>query len=270
MKTVLDSLDGLSDEVKAEYEVRDDKKFYIKLEGQPSGYVSASDLLAANTKVVEFRDKNIALMKENAELVPLKTKYEGIDPEEAREALKKVKALGKEGIRDADDLAAKIKSAAEELIAPLRTQLQTSQAEAQLERQRADASLLHSFIADRFVKAGGKSAATEYVVNLAKENFEVKDGKVMAKAGKFSTAKPGDPLTAEEWLTSDIQKNHDYVFQPSNGGGAPPAKPGGTTVPSKTKPGQTILKNPTPQQLGEFSTDIASGKVRVEHDQVTQ
>lgn len=269
MKTVLDTLDGLTDELKTEY-TPVEGKFHLKIEGQPSGYVSAQDLLTANQKVVEFRDKNIALMKENAELVPLKTKYEGIDPTEAREALAKMKTLGKEGIRDADDLALKIKNAAEELIKPLRDQLAMSTAETAAARQRADEALLHSFIGDRFNKAGGKSNATDFVVGLAKEEFEVKDGRVIAKPGKFSILKPGDPITAEEWLTSNIQKNHDYVFQPSNGGGAPPAKGAqGTTAPSKTKPGQTILKNPTPQQLGEFSADIVSGKVRVEHDPVT-
>lgn len=269
MKAVLDNLDGIDESLRGEYEQRDGK-FYLKIEGAPHGYVDAKELLTANTKVVEFRDKNIALMKENDELRPLKTKYAGIeDPDAARDALKRVAALGQQGIKDADDLAAKIRTEAEALIKPLKDQLAMSAAETAEARRRADESLLHSKISEQFLKSGGKAAATDYIVNLAKENFEVKDGKVVARAGKFSTKNPGDPITPEEWLATDIQKNHDYVFAPSGGGGTPP-KPQTPNVPvaSKTKPGVTVLKNPTPQQLGEYSADIAKGKVKVEYEQV--
>lgn len=270
MKAVLDTLDGLTDEVKAEYEPKGGK-FHLKIDDVPQGfgYVKAEDLLSANTKVVEFRDKNIALMKENEELRPLKTKFEGIDPVEARAALDKMKTLGKEGIRDADDLAAKIKNEAEALIKPLRDQLAMAAAETQAERRRADESLLHSKIAEQFNKIGGKANATDYIVNLAKDNFEVKDGKVIAKAGKFSTAKPGDPLSVEEWLTSDVSKNHDYVLEPSKGGGTPPKTPASGPVPSKLRADQKILKNPTPQELGQYSSEITAGKIKVEYDTTT-
>lgn len=266
MKTVLDSLDGLSDDIKAEYEAKDGK-FHLKIEGQPSGYVDAKELLAANTKVVEFRDRNVALMKENDELRPLKTKYEGIDPVEARDAITKLKTLGQQGIKDADDLQLRIKTAAEELIKPLRDQLAMSAAETAEARKRADDNLFHAKIGEAFTKVGGKPNATDFVVGMAKEDFEVKEGKVVAKTGKFSIKNPGDPITPEEWLTAKIQKEHDYVFVPSNGGGALPSKAANTPVPSKTKPGQTILKNPTPQQLGEYSADIAAGKVKIEYEE---
>jgi hypothetical protein len=268
MKSVIDNLEQVDEALRGEYEAKAGK-FYLKLEDIPSGFVKQEDLLAANTKVVEFRDKNIALMKENAELVPLKTKFEGIDPVEARAALDKLKTLGKEGIRDADDLAQKIKNEAEALIKPLRDQLALSTAETQAERRRADESLLHSKIAEQFIKVGGKPNATDFVVGLAKDNFEVKDGKVVAKAGKFSTTKPGDPISVEEWLASDVSKNHDYVLEASKGGGTPP-KPASGPVPSKLRADQKVLKNPTPQELGAYASDIAAGKLKVEYETVTQ
>lgn len=267
MKAVLDNLEGLTDEVKAEYEQKNGK-FYLKLEGTPEGYVTNQELLAANTKVVEFRDKNIALLKENDELRPLKTKYEGIDPVEAREAITKMKALGKEGIKDADDIATRVRTEAEALIKPLRDQLAMSAAETAAERRRADESLLHSKISEQFIKIGGKANATDFVVNLAKDNFEVKEGKVVAKAGKFSTSKPGDPLSVEEWLTADLSKNHDYVLEPSKGGGAPPVKAPSGLQASKVRPDQKVLINPTPQELGQHSADIAAGKVKIQNEPV--
>jgi hypothetical protein len=265
MKTVLDTLDGLSDELKAEYSEKDGK-FHLKLEGSVPGSVAPGELASANQKIVEFRNKNIELMKENDELRPLKDRFAGIDPTEARQAMEKVKALGKEGIRDADDLAKKIKDEAEALIKPLRDQLAQSAAETAAAQKRADDSLFDATITEQFSKLQGKAQARSFVVNLAKEDFEVKDGKVVAKAGKFSTKTPGDPLTPEEWLTSKVQKDHDYVFQPSNGGGTPPAKPGTTVNKPANRDGVKILKNPTPQQLGEFATEIAQGKMRIEHE----
>ena len=266
MKTVIGSLTEVPEALHAEYEERDGK-FYLKLEDIPTGFVKAKDLLDANTKVVEFRDRNISLLKENDELRPLKLKYEGIDPEEAKSAIEKVKALGKKGIKDVEDFNQQVKAVADELIKPLRDQLATSAAETAAERKRADESMLHSRISDSFTKVGGKPNATDFVVNLAKDTFEIKDRAIVARAGKFSTVKPGDPVTIEEWLTSSVKKDHDYVFEPSNGGGAPQIKVGGVVKPG-LKPGQTILKNPTPQQLGEFSSDIAAGKMKVEFETV--
>jgi len=268
MKAVINALTEVEEPLRNEYEEREGK-FYLKLDGQLPGFVDAKELLAANVKVVEFRDRNIALLKENDELRPLKLKYEGIDPVEAKDAIEKVKALGKKGIKDVEDFNSQVKMVAEDLIKPLREQLATSAAETAAERKRADESLLHSKITDHFVKMGGRSTATDFVVNLAKETFEVKERNVTAKPGKFSVKKPGDPITPEEWLAEVVQKDHDYVFTPSNGGGAPPVKGTNTPVPSKTKPGQTILKNPTPQELGQFSTDIAAGKIKVEFDTTT-
>lgn len=265
MKPVINALAEVAEPLQGEYEERGGK-FYLKLDDIPTGFVKAEDLLTANTKVVEFRDRNIALLKENDELRPLKLKYEGIDPEEAKSAIEKVKALGKKGIKDVEDFNAQVKAVADELIKPLRDQLATSAAETAAERKRADESLLHAKISDPFLKTGGKPNATDFVVNLAKEIFEVKDRNIVAKAGKFSAKKPGDPITPEEWLSDVVQKEYDYVFVPSGGGGAPVIKGANTLVPSKLKEGQKVLKNPTPQELGQYSADIAAGKIKIEHD----
>lgn len=260
MKTVLTALDGLSEDLKTEYEAKDGK-FYLKLEGDVPSHTAA--LAAANARIIEFRNKNIELMKETEELRPLKLQFEGIDADAAKDALEKVKALGKKGIKDIDDFEARVKMTVDEVVKPLREQLQTSANETAAERRRADEFLLHSTIGDTFVKAGGKPNAVDFIVGLAKDNFEVKDGKVSTKAGKFSTEKPGDALSVTEWLTTSIQKDHDYVFEPSKGGGAPIVKPGTRIAGAKT--GQTILKDPSPQELGANSADIAAGKVRVEY-----
>jgi hypothetical protein len=271
MKSVIDSLDSVSEPLREHYELRSGK-YHLKLDDQPSGYVKAEDLLKANDKIVEFRDNNIKYLKELDELRPLKTKFDGLDPEEAREAVKKVKELGKKGVKDAEDLDARLKAMVDEAVKPLKEQLGDSEKARAAERQRANDFLLHSKISEAFTKIGGKPNAADFVVGLAKDIFEVGENGVAAKTGKFSKEKPGDPISIEEWLTKNVQIEHDYVFQPSNGGGALNVNKGGGNGTTRTAPkaGQTIIKDPTPQQLGEYSKDVVDGKVVFEFTETTQ
>lgn len=277
MKFVLDTIDSLAEPLKAEYESRDGK-FYLKTEGENPVVTAlnlkisdaAAKIAASDAKVAEFRTTNIGLMKELDALKPELEKFKDLDPEAARAALAKVEALGKKGIKDVDDVDTKVKSIITEMqkpfndaIAKLNEQLAASNAKAEADAKRADAYLLQSQISDKFNKIGGKAKATDFIIGLARDTFEVKDGTVVAKTGKFNPEKPGEQLTVDDWLASTV-KEHDYVIEPSKGGGAPPQK-GSGPVPN-VRPGQTVLKNPTPQELGQYAADIRAGKVKVEMD----
>ena len=274
-KFVIDSLDGLVDPLKSEYEARDGK-FYLKIDGDIPALVEANGKITAaaakiaglDTKVVEFRDNNINLLKELEVLRPLQEKFKDIDPDAARAALAKVEALGKKGIKSEEDVDTKVKTLLDAQLLPFQTamkglqdQLATSAAAAAADRQRADALLLQAEISEKFIKAGGKAKATSFIVGEASKSFEVKDGHVVAKVGMFNPEKPGESLSTDDWLKL-ILKEHDYTIEPSKGGGAPPNR-GVGDAPLGLKPGQTLLKNPTPQQLGQFSADIAAGKVKI-------
>lgn len=262
MKYTIASLEEVAEGLRSEYELKDGK-FVLKVEGD------IPTVIAANAKVVEFRDKNIALLKEVDQLRPVVAKFEGIDPDEAKNAIEKVKTLGKKGIADADDFDAKVRLTVDELVKPLRDQVAASAAETLAERKRADDFLLSSTIGDKFGKVGGRAKAVDQVVSLARENFEVKDGKVAAKTGKFSAEKPGDPLPVEEWLGT-VAKDYDFLFEPSGGGGARPGTGGGAPAKKEVRPGVTIIKNPTPQELGSYAADAKAGKVKFEYDETVK
>lgn len=279
MKLVLDNIDTLAEPLKAEYELKDGK-YVLRTEGDNPLVVAlntkisdaAAKIAASDAKVNEFRTNNVSLMKELDLLRPQLERFKDIDPEAARDALTKVAALGKKGIKDVDDVDTKVKSIVAEMQKPfneamllMKQQVEATTAKAEADRLRADSYLLQSQIADRFNKVGGKAKAAEFIVGLARDVFEVKDGTIVAKAGKFNPEKPGESLTVEDWMVQTV-KEHDYVIEPSRGGGAPPSRATGSSP--NTKPGQTVLKNPTPQELGQYSKDIKAGKVRVEHDAV--
>src|SRR5262245_29442296 len=98
----------------------------------------------------------------------------------------------------------------EEMVAPLRLQVEASTKKAEAERLRADEYLLQTHVTEAFTKAGGQGKATDFIVSLAKNHFEVKDGKVVAKTGQFSKDKPGDALSVKEWLKKTAEE-HDYA-----------------------------------------------------------
>lgn len=259
MKLVISALADVAEALRGEYEEKNGK-FFLKMEGENPAVVEA------NTKLVEFRDKNIELLKEVGELRPLKTKYEGIDPEEARAAVKKVKELGTTGIKDVEDVNNRVRSMVDDAVKPLRDQIASDALLVAAERKRADDYLFRTKVSDAFTKAGGKTNAVDFVVGLAASEFEIKEGQVVAKTGKFSKEKPGDPLGTDEWV-KNLSEQHDYVFAPSNGGGA---RTNTTTTPStRVRTDQRVVKNPTPQELGALSKEILEGKVRIENDATT-
>jgi hypothetical protein len=266
MKVSVSSLNEVPEALRTEYEERDGK-FFLKLEGDPSGYVKASEFKG---KVAEFRNRNTELLKGVAELAgvpeaidltPIKeklSKFDGVDPAEYKELKAKAEELKKKGVKTADDIQAKITSAIESAIAPVRQELE-SEKKARVEAQtKADDALLRQTIGDRYIKAGGKPSALDFIVIQAKNTFRVVDNGLKAKDTKFSSINPGELIEVDEWL-SQAMKEYDFAFAPSKGGGADP-KPG------DPKFGVKQLVNPTPQELGRHSKEIREGKLQIVTD----
>lgn len=237
-------------------------KFVLDLTATPSGFVPAAELATANGRVIEFRDTNIALKKQVDELSPLKVAFEGIDPVAAKAALASQEELKKKGITKPDDLAAAIQTAVQAAVTPLTqqlTQITTTNAENQ---KRADLMTLNQVLGAKFSKAGGVPEAQDFISSKAAGVFVVEGGAVKAAPNQFSVDRPGEPLSVDEWMTRQT-KEQAFAFKASSGGGANPAPGAGGGT--QHKPGQLVLKDPTPQQLGEHAGDIKSGKMRVEY-----
>lgn len=265
LSPIVDTLEQVPEPLRAFY-VAKDGKYVLDLAGPPPGFVPAADLATANGKVVEFRDNNVRLMKEVEELRPLRTqieKFAGIDPDAAKAAIAKVGTLSAAGVQKPDDIAAMIKAAVDAANKPLADALAASNQATLAAQKRADDATMRETVIARFVKAGGKAKASDFTIGKAMEVFEVKDGKVVAKPNQFSAEKPGNPLDVDEWLLQHARE-YDFAYEPSRGGGATPA-PGGPSGSLGLKPGQTVLKDPTPQQLGENAAAISKGTVRVEY-----
>lgn len=261
---VIEKLEDVAEPARQFY-VQKDGKFALDLAGAPSGYVSAADLAAANARVVEFRDTNIALKKTVDEQTPKLAAFEGIDAKAAREALAAQDELKKKGITKPDDVTAAVNSALETfkstVFKPIQDQLTAITTSAAEERKKNSELVLRAVLSDKFTKAGGIPDAFDFVVNKSTGVFVAEGGTVKAAPNQFSSDKPGEPLSVDEWMTR-LTKESSFAFKPSGGGGAnPQASDGRPARPA----GQLVLRDPTPQQLGAHAKDISSGKMRVEY-----
>lgn len=268
MKAIASSLSEIPEALRSEYDQKDGK-FILRLEGDLPGHVKASDLAASNGKLVEFRDKNIALLKEVAalagvseasDLSPLKSKmdqFAGLDIEELKTLKGKYAELEKKGVKGADDFKAAIDAA----VNPLKQELIKEREERVKVQKAADLSMLRTTVGERFLKVGGKAKALDYIVNQAAQVFKVEDGAVKALPHRFSSNSntPGEPLSVEEWISS-MTAEADFAFEPSRGGGA---NGSGNGAGAGARPGVRQIVNPTPQQLGELAKDIRAGKVEI-------
>jgi len=126
---------------------------------------------------------------------------------------------------------------------------------------KADRGLLRDALRTKLLSAGVLTAALDVALDKGEFFFEVKDDAVVARPDHFSKAKPGEPLTPDEWILGAI-KEHSYLFKASSGGGASPS----SSLFGHAS-NQKVLKDPTPQQLGDPATAAAlkSGKLKVEY-----
>lgn len=260
---VVDKLEDVPEPARQFY-VQKEGKFHVDLNGSPAGYVPAADLAAANGKVVEFRDTNIALTKKVSEMEPRVKAFEGLDPDAAKTAIAKVTELEKKGVKGADDVAKLVTDGIAAAMKPVQDQLALMTTSAAETQRKNDELTLRSSLSDKFTKAGGLPDALDFIVGKTKGVFKVENGVIKAEANQFSTDKPGEPLSVDEWITKQT-KEAAFAFKPSSGSGANPVPAGGAGA----KPGQLVIKDPTPQQLGEHASDIKAGKVRVEYSEKT-
>jgi len=237
-------LDALAEPLRALY-VEREGKFVLDAEG----LVPASDLTDLKQKVGEFRTNNLALTGELEQLRPLKTKFDGVDPEEYKTLkAEKEKFVGK-GVKGADDLQAVIDAAIAKANKPLVDELNATKAERAQARKEADDAKFRQLVSDDATKAGVKPQSMRHVFRDAEDKFELKDGALVPKPGvKHETPK--------EWL-QDLAKSDDYLFAPSTGGGANGGNGHGGRAGAKQ------LVNPSPEEMGRHMEAIAKGEMVV-------
>lgn len=204
----------------------------------------------ANTRVTEFRDNNIALMKERDDL---KTQFAGIDPvavQATQAELDALKAKGKGDKGGDPEFSTKLED--------LERRLKDTQGKL----EETDRALIQTKISDELGKAATaakvRSDLREDVVRLAKGEWELEEGQPVRKVNgqvALSKKRPGENQNMGEYFEELLQAKPIYA-EPSGGGGGQGGKGGAAA-------GVKIIEN-KPELLGQYAEQIASGEVVVD------
>jgi hypothetical protein len=245
MKFVVEDITEVSENLRGEYVQGEDKKWYLDIDG------TIPELEESKSKVAEFRDNNILLLKEKeANEAKLKS-FEGIDPKKYQELQQKVV-----GLQDgATGVEIKIQQAVAAAVTPLQDQLTTMQKE----KEEATATLKRRELEGDLTKVGIKAGVDEKAMPdfLARGlSLFNQDGVAMdGDKPVFSRKKPSEKMSMTEWA-GDLLKEAPHLFRISKGGGA-----GGSG--ERTREGKRIISGVDPLDFGRNLEDIAKGNVVV-------
>ncbi len=233
------TLDEIPENLRPAY-VQKDGKYVLDVEGD--GGSDPSKMKAALEK--ERRDRE-ALQKT---LNDLKSKLGDTDPAKAREALQQLQDLEEKALLG--DLPPNIQAAVDKIV-EARVQRQATDFKTREDALNGENGTLKSKLEELQIDNGIRAAAVnakvlttavEDAVLLGKSVFKLnKDGVPVPMNGKeiiYSAKDATKPMSMQEWL-ADRAKDRAHWFEPSGGGGTPPAGKG----PASNGKAMTITKD---------------------------
>lgn len=160
-------------------------------------------------------------------------------------------------LKERTDLTAKLAAANATAVDPeevvkLKLKLAEAESATAAATQRHDALVFRQAVTTEALAMGAHAEALDLLVSKAP--FKSVDGEL----------KPNDPAvpTLKDWLEDQIAGPLAFAFKPTTGGNARGSKPGAVlALGGRTDVKQLI--NPTPQELGKHSADIAAGRAKV-------
>lgn len=196
------------------YEERDGA-WFLKVEGA-----------VPREKLDEFRDKNVALLKE---LKEVKEKFEGVDPEEAKKLAEIKQELEDRKLKEKD-----MDKILDQRVDAIRKEYQDKLTAAQGTITQRDQELSRLRISEAAVaealKLGLRPEAQEDLVNRISASFKLVDGKVVAY--EPGTDKPryngqGDPFSIRDAVKELATEKGKHLFKESEGSGSGQGNKGG-------------------------------------------
>lgn len=235
---------------KTEYVKQTDGSYHLKIDGE------IPEVKAANDRVVEFRNNNIALQKKNDELTENAKRFEGIDPSDYQTLKTKVEEFERSGAKDPADIDVRLNEAVKNAVEPLKAQM----AAMQKEKEEANTALLRKDQEGQFAELARKmnvrkSAISDFIAR-GQRIFNL-EGKALDANGNviFSSKNAALDLTMEEWAT-ELTQEAPHLFEDSKGGGAGGSGSGGGA-------GSVRTVSTDPLDFGHNLEDVASGKAKV-------
>jgi len=243
MQATIEDVSKLPEALRGEYE-QVNGKWVLKIEGEHP------TIAGLNSKISEFRETNIAVMKKRDELDASLRKFDGVDPAEYKSLRERVTKFEKDGgVKDPSDIDARIKAATE----PLQQEIAGfRQREAEAKQQLASKER-EGRLRDIASKAGVADTAVPDFVFRGSQVFDL-DG-TPKKGGQTLYGKGGAALSMEEWA-QQLATEAPHLFKSNKGGGAAGSGERGSG-------GGKSISGVDPLEFGYNLEDIAKGKVTV-------
>lgn len=227
LKAMLDSIEGLSDELKGCYIQSDDGKFRLDVEG---GFKTTAEVEGLSSALGKERQGHAEAMK------ALKT-FEGIDAKEARDALAKVKAF----TADQQKAAEKMQEELAARLAPITAERDKLKADNEALTGKLDAFTIESAIREAKVFEKVEDPIyREHLIGKVRGMMAIKDGKLVGfkASGEQvfdSTGNPASPETLVDGIVNSLPNIQTYFKgSTANGSGTVPGH-ASPTAPSGPK-----------------------------------
>lgn len=205
LKLTVASLDEVPEEHRALY-VEKDGKYALPVEGA-----------VEKARLDEFRDGNVALKKQIEEL---QAKFNGIDPEAARELLEQQKKQRNKELIE----AGKVEELLAERVSSMRAEYENALKALHEEKSTLATTLeglvIDNALRDAAVKNGVRPSAIEDVLLRGKRVFKLQEGQAVGMDGDRPLyGKDGSPMSVSEWV-SGLSNQAPHLFEISTGSNA--------------------------------------------------
>jgi hypothetical protein len=169
-------------------------------------------------KLDEFRNSNVALMKERDEM---KKRFEGIDPEEVRAIADEKRRLEEAAQLKAGEADKVIESRVKALKGEFDKQLSTVTNERDTLNARLVAIQIDQGVITEASKRGLRASAIPDITSRARGTFKLVNGVPTAFEADGRTVRHGKdgPMTLEEWVDTQVSEA-PHLFESNAGGGA--------------------------------------------------
>jgi len=273
LKAVLDSLEGLSDSMKEHYKEKDGK-FYLEVEKiaglaleNVDGLKSTVEKLRTSEKTLQQSLKTIEdTMKINAK------KYEGIDPEIAREALSKIDEIknwdGETKVKKAVEVAEqRLQLKINELVKQHSTKVEEIEDELANSQSQLQDAIVTSKIIEAISKENGNVDLliphVRKYVNMIKDNQGKWKPEVVNEEGNSRIGdSQGNSMTIMQ-LVQEMKSKDVFAAAFSGTGSTGSGKTGSSDTPVK-KLDVKVVKASDTKNISQNLEQIASGKVQVD------
>ena len=253
-----ETFNGLPDVLKAEYKVD---------EGNENQYLLETDDKALRDQVREFRQNNVALLKQEKELSEKLKNFADLDPVEAHKAIETMKALEERKLIDSGEIDKVVENRTAEMKRAHKTQLDQAivQKETEAQSRAAAEAKLGKILIDNEVQTAVtgigtiRKGAMPDVLARARSVYQIENGEPTPKDANgdtiYSAEDATKPMPISEWATK-LATDAAHLFEGSSGGGSK----GGD---NHQNSGGKVIDASDKEAFGANLEDIARGKVQV-------